>query len=87
MLLLFILTVSLKGELKSIKSALIIFTKLDAAGFQSLMEAQTVPSMTLVIVKETKKILREIHLRVWSINGMTFRDLIVNPFISRRCHR
>lgn len=55
MLLLFILTVSLKGELKSIKSALIIFTKLDAAGFQSLMEAQTVPSMTLVIVKETKK--------------------------------
>lgn len=55
MLLLFISTVSLKGELKSIKSAVIIFTELDASGFQSLIEAQTVPSMTLLIVKETKR--------------------------------
>ena len=46
----------LKGELKSVKSALIMFTKLDTTGFQSLMEPQTMPSMTLLIVKETKQL-------------------------------
>lgn len=83
MLLLFILTGSLNGQLTSLKCAVIILIKLGATGCQFLMKAQTGPSVTLLILRET--VLRSVFIHVWAVYGVTLWDLIANPIISRKC--